>query len=51
MQNPRVEVLSRVTVAIALVPEAIAFALIAGVSPLVELYATFIAWLITSFFD
>ncbi|MDA0617660.1 MAG: SulP family inorganic anion transporter, partial [Proteobacteria bacterium] len=50
IQNPRVEVLSGLTVAIALVPEAIAFALIAGVSPLVGMYAAFIVCLITSLF-
>lgn len=50
IKNPRVEVLSGLTVAIALVPEAIAFALIAGVEPLVGLYAAFIVCLITSLF-
>ena len=42
------DVLSGLTVALALVPEAIAFALIAGVEPLVGLYAAFIVGLITS---
>jgi len=44
------EVLSGLTVAIALVPEAIAFALLAGLSPLTGLYAAFSIGLITSIF-
>lgn len=44
----RTEVLSGLTVALALVPEAIAFAMIAGLSPLVGLYAAFSMGLITS---
>lgn len=46
----KTEVLSGLTVALALVPEAIAFALIAGLSPLVGLYAAFSMGLITSVF-
>ncbi|MGB5507603.1 SulP family inorganic anion transporter [Robiginitalea sp.] len=46
----RTEVLSGLTVALALVPEAIAFALIAGLSPLTGLYAAFVMGLITSIF-
>jgi SulP family sulfate permease len=46
----KTEVLSGITVALALVPEAVAFALIAGVAPLVGLYAAFIVCLITSIF-
>lgn len=46
----RTEVLSGFTVALALVPEAIAFALIAGLSPLTGLYAAFVMGLITSIF-
>ncbi|HSH65511.1 MAG TPA: SulP family inorganic anion transporter, partial [Bacteroidia bacterium] len=42
------EVLSGLTVALALVPEAIAFALIAGLSPLTGLYAAFTMGFITS---
>lgn len=42
------ELLSGLTVALALVPEAVAFALIAGVSPLTGLYAAFMIGLITS---
>ena len=48
--NSKVEILSGLTVAIALVPEAVAFAFIAGVSPLVGLYAAFLVCLITSLF-
>ncbi len=44
----KTEVLSGLTVALALVPEAIAFALIAGLSPLTGLYAAFVMGLVTS---
>ena len=44
------EVLSGLTVALALVPEAVAFALIATVHPLVGLYAAFIMGLVTAVF-
>ncbi|WP_368187086.1 SulP family inorganic anion transporter [Aestuariibius sp. HNIBRBA575] len=44
----RIEVLSGLTVALALVPEAVAFAFVAGVHPLVGLYAAFIVGLITA---
>lgn len=46
----RTEVLSGLTVALALIPEAVAFALIAGLSPLTGLYAAFVVGLITSIF-
>ena len=46
----RIEVLAGLTVALALVPEAVAFAFVAGVHPLVGLYAAFIVGLITSVF-
>ncbi len=46
----RVEMLSGLTVALALVPEAVAFAFVAGVEPLVGLYAAFIVGLITAVF-
>ncbi|GLR75044.1 SulP family inorganic anion transporter [Aliivibrio sifiae] len=42
------DVLSGLTVALALVPEAVAFAFVAGVDPMVGLYAAFIVGLITS---
>ncbi len=44
----KTEILSGLTVALALVPEAIAFALIPGFSPLTGLYAAFILCLITA---
>ncbi|MBL4828697.1 MAG: SulP family inorganic anion transporter, partial [Aliivibrio sp.] len=44
------DVLSGLTVALALVPEAVAFAFVAGVDPMVGLYAAFIVGLITSLF-
>jgi SulP family sulfate permease len=44
----RTNILSGLTVALALVPEAIAFALVAHVHPLVGLYAAFMVSLITS---
>ena len=44
----RIEILSGLTVALALVPEAIAFAFVAGVAPLSGLYAAFIVGLITA---
>ncbi|MDG2363901.1 MAG: SulP family inorganic anion transporter [Flavobacteriales bacterium] len=46
--NYRIEVLSGLTVALALIPEAIAFALIAGLSPLTGLYAAFMVGLVAS---
>lgn len=46
--NYKTEILSGLTVALALVPEAIAFALIAGLNPLTGLYAAFVMGLVTS---
>jgi SulP family sulfate permease len=48
--DPRADILSGITVALALVPEAIAFAFVAKVDPLVGLYAAFFVGLITSVF-
>lgn len=48
--NYKTEILAGLTVALALVPEAVAFALIAGLSPLTGLYAAFVMGLITSIF-
>ena len=42
------DILSGLTVALALVPEAVAFAIIAGVTPIIGLYAAFIICLITA---
>jgi len=44
----KLEILSGITVALALVPEAVAFSFVAGVQPLVGLYAAFMVCLITS---
>jgi SulP family sulfate permease len=48
--NVKNDVLSGVTVAFALVPEAVAFAFVAGVEPMVGLYAAFMMGLLTSIF-
>ena len=48
--NIKNDVLSGLTVALALVPEAVAFAFVAGVDPLIGLYAAFMIGLITSIF-
>jgi SulP family sulfate permease len=47
-QSLKSDVLSGLTVALALVPEAVAFAFVAGVEPLVGLYAAFMVGLITA---
>jgi len=44
------DVLSGLTVALALVPEAVAFAFVAGVSPVVGLYGAFMMGLVTAIF-
>lgn len=49
-QSLKNDVLSGLTVALALVPEAVAFAFVAGVDPMVGLYAAFIMGLVTSIF-
>ncbi len=48
--SPKNDILSGLTVALALVPEAVAFAFVAGVEPLVGLYAAFLVGLITGLF-
>ncbi len=45
---PKNDILSGLTVALALVPEAVAFAFVAGVDPLVGLYAAFMVGLISA---
>ncbi|MEO1298148.1 MAG: SulP family inorganic anion transporter [Cyanobacteria bacterium J06636_16] len=47
--NPRRDLLAGAVVALALIPEAIAFSIIAGVDPKVGLYASFCIAIITSF--
>ncbi len=48
--NPKNDILSGLTVALALVPEAVAFAFVAGIDPLVGLYGAFMMGLVTSLF-
>ena len=48
--NAKNDILSGITVALALVPEAVAFAFVAGVDPLVGLYAAFMIGIITAIF-
>ena len=48
LKGIKIEVLSGLTVALALVPEAVAFSFVAGVHPLVGLYAAFMVGLITA---
>ena len=48
--NVKNDIFSGLTVALALVPEAVAFAFVAGVDPLVGLYAAFMVGLITAVF-
>jgi len=48
--DPKSNILSGMTVAFALIPEAIAFSIIAGVSPMVGLYASFTMAVMISFF-
>ena len=46
--SPRADLLSGITVALALVPEAVAFAFVAGVPPMIGLYSAFFLGLITA---
>ena len=48
--NPKEDILSGLTVALALVPEAVAFAFVAGVPPIVGLYGAFMMGLVTAMF-
>lgn len=48
--NYKIEIMSGLTVALALIPEAIAFAFIANLSPLTALYAAFVMGLVTAIF-
>lgn len=49
-KNPKDDILSGLTVALALVPEAVAFAFVAGIDPLIGLYGAFMMGLVTSLF-
>lgn len=46
----KIEILAGLTVALALIPEAVAFSMIAGLPPLVGLYAAFMMGLVTAIF-
>ena len=48
--NPKNDILSGLTVALALVPEAVAFAFVAGIDPMVGLYGAFMMGIVTSLF-
>ena len=48
--NIKDDVFSGLTVALALVPEAVAFAFVAGISPIIGLYGAFMMGLVTSLF-
>ena len=47
-QNPKNDILSGLTVALALVPEAVAFSFVAGIDPLVGLYGAFMMGIVTA---
>jgi SulP family sulfate permease len=49
-KNAKNDILSGLTVALALVPEAVAFAFVAGISPIIGLYGAFMMGIITSIF-
>jgi SulP family sulfate permease len=49
-QNPKNDILSGLTVALALIPEAVAFAFVAGIDPLVGLYGAFMMGIVTALF-
>jgi SulP family sulfate permease len=49
-ENPKNDILSGLTVALALVPEAVAFAFVAGIDPLVGLYGAFMMGIVTAIF-
>ena len=49
-ENPKNDILSGLTVALALVPEAVAFAFVAGIDPIVGLYGAFMMGLVTALF-
>lgn len=48
--HPKNDILSGLTVALALVPEAVAFAFVAGIDPLVGLYGAFMMGIVTALF-
>lgn len=48
--DPKNDILSGFTVALALIPEAVAFAFVAGIDPMIGLYGAFMMGIITSMF-
>jgi SulP family sulfate permease len=50
VQNPKDDILSGITVALALVPEAVAFAFVANIDPIIGLYGAFMMGIITAIF-
>ena len=48
--SPKDDILSGLTVALALVPEAVAFSFVAGIDPLVGLYGAFMMGIVTALF-
>ena len=48
--NPKNDILSGLTVALALVPEAVAFSFVAGIDPLVGLYGAFMMGIVSALF-
>lgn len=48
--NYKTEILAGLTVAMTMIPESLSFAILAGLSPLVGLYAAFLMGLITAIF-
>jgi len=49
-KNAKNDILSGITVSLALVPEAVAFAFVAGIDPIIGLYGAFMVGLVTSIF-
>ncbi len=49
-KNAKNDILSGITVSLALVPEAVAFAFVAGIDPIIGLYGAFMVGLVTSVF-
>ena len=46
--SPMADILAGLTVSLALVPEAVAFAFVAGVDPMIGLWSACIIWRVTS---
>lgn len=50
LSNPRLDILAGITTVLALIPDSLAFAFIAGVNPMVSIYSTICILLLISFF-